>query len=98
MFIDMLTQFSYMWDDHLGRIAIAEHRIKLLPNSNRIHSVPYQAGHIVRELKRLEIVEILFQNVIEPVQKRMVAPVVLTPKKNKSLRFCIDYKKLYDFT
>lgn len=43
-FIDNLMQISFMWHTYLGRISIANCRLKMTPNENPVNSVPSQSG------------------------------------------------------
>lgn len=93
-FIDVLTQFFYMWDKHLGRIRIEKYRIKLLSNVNLVHSAPYRADLTLREFQRFEIEKELLENFIKSAQIMLTAPIFFAPEKDGSTRFCIDYRKL----
>lgn len=94
----MLTHFSPMWYAYLGRISIAKHRIELLSNSNPNHSIPYQTCLSVRKFQQLEFEKMLSQNVIEPAQTEWAAPIVFAPKKDGSLRICVNYRILSSLT
>ena len=90
--IETLTPFSEMWDGKLGRISAVEHHI---PTSGPpIASQPYRAGPHSRTLIDSEVQRMLDMDVIEPASGPWSAPVVLIPKPDGSIRFCIDYRKL----
>lgn len=40
----------------------------------------------------------LKENVIELVQTEWASPIVLVPKKDWTLRFCVDYRKVNSVT
>lgn len=41
----MLSQLQSLWKDHLGRLKVAKHRIKLLqPDTAPVHFASYRAG------------------------------------------------------
>lgn len=67
-FLNMLSDFQFMWNSQLGQVCIAEHRIELTDNNTKlIHSVPYQAGPKATELEKAEINEMLLQKIIKPL-------------------------------
>ena len=83
-----------MWDGSLGEIAATEHRIDLVPDARPIASPPYRAGLKAREAEQTEVNRMLEAGVIEPAQSAWASPVVLVPKPDGSLRFCVDYRRL----
>ena len=92
--ISMLEKHSAMWDGHLGHIHATKHRIELTPGAKPVYQQPYRASPTQREHERKEIEKMLTEGVIEPSTSEWAAPVVFAPKKDGTLRFCVDYRRL----
>jgi hypothetical protein len=95
---DMLEPHKAMWDGHLGEVTATQHRIDLIPGARPVHSRPYRAGARAREIEKAEIEKMLAQGVIELATCEWASPIVMVPKPDGSLRFCIDYRKLNAIT
>ena len=63
---------------------------KGLPSS----SPPYRLPHARRPIVQKEIKKMLREGIIQPSHSPWAAPIVLVPKKDGSLRICVDYRKL----
>ena len=87
-----------MWDGHIGTINLAKHRIELKEGSKPVYQQPYRAGPHQRQLEEEEIKKMLDADVIEPAITEWATPIVLAPKKDGSLRFFIDYRRLNELT
>ena len=85
-----LRKYSHIWNGSLGEITTIEHRIDLVPGSRPVSSVPYRAGPKAQKAEQDEVDRMLRAGVIEPAQSEWASPVVLVPKPDGSLRFCID--------
>ena len=92
--MDMLSEFKDMWSGRLGKIGATKHRIELKPGARPIYQAPYRAGPIAREKEKTEIDRMLRAGVIEPTSAEWASPVVFAPKKDGTMRFCVDYRKL----
>ena len=94
----MLGKHRQMWDGHLGRVAATEHRIDLIPGAKPVHSQPYRAGPRARDIESQEVGRMLKAGVIEPASTEWASPVVLVPKPDGFMRFCVDYRKVNAMT
>ena len=92
--INLLSQYQDMWSGKLGTISAAKHRIEVLPDARPIYQQPYRAGPQAREAEKREIEKMLSAQVIEPSSSEWASPVVFVPKKDGTLRFCVDYRRL----
>ena len=90
----ILRKYDTLWSGELGEISATEHRIQLLPGTRPISQQPYRAGPNAREFVAKEVDRMLRAGVVEPSDSPWASPVVLAPKKDGSLRFCIDYRRL----
>lgn len=93
--LNMLRKFQFMWNGHPDHVNIAKHLIKLTGEKTQpIRSAPYRDGPKTREFEEAEIDKMLLQEVIEPAQTEWATPIAFASKKDGSLHFCVEYKKL----
>lgn len=78
----------------LGTVGATQHRIELKPGTTPVRQPPYRAGPEKRELIREQIEYQLNAGVIEPAQSEWASPVLLAPKKDGTMRFCVDFSRL----
>ena len=91
---EMLRKYESMWDGSFEEISTVNHRIELHPGTRPIAQHAYRAGAKVREAEQAEVHRMLEADIVEPAQSEWASPVVLFPKPDGSLRFCVDYRKL----
>ncbi|CAF1048251.1 unnamed protein product [Didymodactylos carnosus] len=74
------------------------HQIKLMPDSKPYNSPPYRYAPAKRQVIEQNLKEIKEEGIIEPSKSPWASPVILAPKKDGSMRFCVDYRKLNSTT
>jgi hypothetical protein len=87
-FIETPNPFDDMWEGKLGRISAIKHHI--ITSGPPIASQTYRAGPQSRTLIEAEVQGMLEMDFIEPASSPWSAPVVLVPKPDGTIRFCID--------
>jgi hypothetical protein len=90
--LKVLESHDRIWSGRLGRIAAVEHNIPT--TGPPVSAQPYRAGPQARELIDAEIQRMLDMDVIETAMSPWSSPVVLIPRPDGSIRFCVDYRKL----
>lgn len=84
-----------MWDGHLGGIKTSGHKIELTSEDVLpVSSASYRAAPTARNFATDNIDRMLKEDIIEPATTEWASPIVFPPKKNGSLRFSADYRKL----
>ncbi len=90
------TVFSSDSSD-LGRTDIVKHQI-ITGSAKPIKQPPRRLSLAKRDVACQAVDKILKEGVIEPSTSPWSSTVVVVAKKNGSLRFCVDYRKLDDVT
>jgi hypothetical protein len=90
----MLEPHHRMWDCRLRTVAATTNLIEVLPVSKPVHAQPYCDGSHARVAEKTEIDRMLAQRVIEPATCEWASPIVLVPKPDGTLRFCVYYRRL----
>ena len=90
---EVLEEFDDTLQNTPGRTTLAEHRIDIDP-THPIRLLPYRLPQAYRALVKEELKDMEASGVIEPSVSEWAAPIVLVKKKDGSLCFCVDYRKL----
>ena len=93
----LIEQYPGVLTSVPGRTDLIQHHIKL-STSEPIRSKGYPVPFKARDVMDSEIKEMLELGVIEKSVSPYSSPVVLVPKKDASVRFCIDFRKLNKVT
>ncbi len=82
-----------LFSDRPGRTGVMQHDIRLLSPGPVRQTCCRVPARLIPELKN-EVKVMLEMGVIEPSRSEWCSPVVLVPKKDGTLRFCVDFSKL----
>lgn len=96
LLLEYETSFSTNSQD-IGQTSIVKHKIET-GMAQPIKQRPKRIPQSKREEVSKVIKEMEDQGIIEPSISPWVSHIVLVKKKNGETRFCIDYRKLNDFT
>ena len=81
-----------MWSGELGVVEDARHRIQLHKDTKPLRVKPYLIGPQGRAAIRKAVTEMKEGCVIRDATPEWANPVVLIPRPDGSMRFCVDYK------
>lgn len=84
-------------DTELGCTDILRHTIDTGEHSP-IRQQPYRTPVVRRQKMKAMVDEMQEQGIVCPSSSPWASPVVLVPKKDGNLRFCIDYRRLNSIT
>ena len=84
-------------DNELGCTDVVCHTIDTGDNPP-VKQPPYRAPMIYREKIAEMVTEMQERGIVQPSTSPWASPVVLVPKKDGSLRFCVDFRKLNSMT
>ncbi len=104
LLFDEDTQLQHIMESHPtvctrrpGRTNVLEHCL-YIHQQVPIKQRPYRLSPIKQTIVKEQIQDMLNAGIIEPSHSAWASPVVLVPKKDGSLRFCVDYRKVNAIT
>lgn len=98
--LELLAEFQdcFASASKVGRTPLTQHRIITEDTARPIRQNPYRVAAKEREAIQQQVAKMLEDDVIQPSKSPWSSPVVLVKKKDGSLRFCVDYRKLNQVT
>lgn len=94
----MLALHANIWDGRLWTIRATEHRIDLEDGTRPVRSMLCRQGPALRAIVKAQIERQVAAVVADPTSSDWAVPVVLVLKKDRNVRFCVDYRKLNNVT
>ena len=91
--MEVVREFASVFSEVPGRTSAAEHVI-LVGDGVPIRQKPYRVPYSRRGQVKLEIQKMLDAKVIRPSTSPWASPIVLVDKKDGTIRFCVDYRKV----
>ena len=89
----LLSEYGEVLSNQPGRTSVVEHVIDTA-DSKLVGQQAYRLPHAYRNKVRDELDRMLSHDIIEPSSSDYAAPIVLSFKKDGSLRLCVDYRRL----
>jgi len=95
---DLLEEYKALWAGQLGKVDFTPRRIEVTPGARPRRAQPYRASHASRDIIAKEVQRQRDLGVFEPSSAEWAFPVVLVPKPDGTMRFCVDYCRLNEVT
>ncbi len=89
----LIDEFRDVFDDEPGKTTLVEHRIET-GNARPIRQQPYRLPYAHRDTVKQELEKMKEAGIITPSNSQWASPIVLVPKKDGTMRMCVDYRKL----
>ena len=90
---NLLLKYSDCFRPMPGRTPLVEHHIDTV-DTKPIKLRPYRVSPQHRSIISSDIAKMLAADIVEPSNSPYVAPITLQPKKDGSLRFCVDFREV----
>ncbi|CAF1320033.1 unnamed protein product [Rotaria sp. Silwood1] len=92
--VTLIKQYPQVFTEKLGRTHLVKHVIELQPGTQSANTQPYRLPPSKKAIVDQQLEEMLQAGHITPSHSPWTSPIVLSPKKDGTLRFCVDYRKL----
>ncbi|XP_056585423.1 uncharacterized protein LOC130406867 [Triplophysa dalaica] len=91
--VRLQAEFADVFSPLPGRTNLIEHHIETKPGAI-VRSRPYRLPEHKKMVVQKELEAMLDMGVIEESSSDWASPIVLVPKTDGSVRFCVDYRKV----
>lgn len=93
-----LRKFPDLFSSAPGLTSLVQHDIVALENTTIVKQKPYRIPEARRAAVEKEVAAMLQAGIIEPSNSNWCSPIVIVPKPDGSLRFCIDFRQVNNIT
>ena len=90
----LMNKYPNVFTEQPGRTHLTKHVIELQPGTKPSNTQPYRLPPSKKATVDQQLEEMLQTKQITASRSPWASPIVLAPKKDGSLRFCVDYRKL----
>lgn len=94
---NLISQFKDVFNELPGQTRIIHHEI-CMPPGEIIWQRPYQNPEAHQQAIEEEVARMHQLGVIEPSHSPCSSPVVIVPKKDSTLRYCNDFRRLNEIS
>lgn len=96
----VLQHYSSLFDIGASPLGVARHTVHRIDtgDSAPLRQRPYRVSASERAVIEKEVEQMLSKQIIRPSSSPWASPVVLVTKKDGSIRFCIDYRRINRIT
>ena len=92
-FCDIFSNGKY----DLGKCSVTKHKIETT-SERPIKSNPYRVSKVERKLISDQVNDLLELGIVERTNSEWSSPVLLVKRKDGTLRFCVDFRRLNEIT
>ena len=93
----LVSKYRDIFTNLPGTTDLCEHKI-LLVSDEPIKMKPYPLPYSVRQAEKEEVDRMLASDIIERSDSPYCSPIVMVKKKDGSMRFCIDFRRINQIT
>ena len=94
---NLLHEYSDIFSNIPSRTSVTEHKVDT-GEAPPIRSPPYRIPQSLLKTVNDELRQMLELGIVRPSKSPWASPVVVVPKPDGTIRFCVDYRKLNNIT
>ena len=94
---NLLHEYSDVFSNIPSGTSVTEHKVDT-GEASPIRSPPYRIPQSLLKTVNDELRQMLELGIVRPSKSPWASPVVVVPKPDGTIRFCIDYRKLNNIT